>query len=675
MTTEYPHGLNAGNTVLISGAEEHTKYTPSTASYNSTTGYLTLTVNNHGFLRGEYITLAEESLTFTCDKDSNATNHSYPRSSDPAGSDNRLQILSVTTNTFTVDVGTSTYAGNHTFVSAATDAVTHIDTSNAYNGTYEITSVTDFTFTYTSSSSAVVSTPNGFIEYAISGYKNAGIRAGLFDFQNGFFYEYDGKYLSCVRRSSVQQLSGTAIVTKGSNVILGTNTLFSNQIKNGDMIVVRGQSYKVTSVESQNEIHVQPSYRGTSNVGVVVTKTVDVKIPQHNWNIDKCDGSGPSGYILNINKIQMAYMDYSWYGAGKIRFGFKDTKGHVKYVHEFIHNNKLNEAYMRSGNVPARYEAFNKGTPTFVPSLFHWGTSVIMDGGFDDDDSYLFTASGNTLTFTNGDAETASTADNSALYSSGSRRYKTYYVKIPFSPVDGSKFQTGIPLYTSDGQLNGQTVAFTSYGTTTFDVYILISEGYSAPAVYPSVAAGTTVNIGAEVVGTTGVDLNSNIPLISIRLAPSADNNLIGELGERDIINRMQLKMKELGISVSHDANISVILNGSLNNLAYQNVGTPSLTQYISHKSGDTVEGGTVIYSFRASGGATDSVGKRLTASNAFDLSQLSDLGNSILGGDGVFPNGPDLVTIAANVINTAEIDSGNSFQVSSRLSWAESQA
>ena len=43
-------------------------------------------------------------------------------------------------------------------------------------------------------------------------------------------------------------------------------------------------------------------------------------------------------------------MDYSWYGAGKIRYGFKDTYGHVKYMHEFIHNNKLNEAYMRSGN-------------------------------------------------------------------------------------------------------------------------------------------------------------------------------------------------------------------------------------------------------------------------------------------------------------------------------------
>ena len=31
----------------------------------------------------------------------------------------------------------------------------------------------------------------------------------------------------------------------------------------------------------------------------------------------------------------MAYIDYSWYGAGKVRFGFKDQNGDVKYVHAF----------------------------------------------------------------------------------------------------------------------------------------------------------------------------------------------------------------------------------------------------------------------------------------------------------------------------------------------------
>ena len=298
-----------------------------------------------------------------------------------------------------------------------------------------------------------------------------------------------------------------------------------------------------------------------------------------------------------------------------------------------------------------------------------------MDGGFDDDDSYLFTASGNTLTFTNGDAATAVTSGSSTLVSSGWGRYRTYYVKIPFLSSDSSKFQTGIPLFTADNSLNGQPVDYTSYSSTSFDVHIFISSGYSAPVAYPSIAGGTTVSIGAQVVGTTGIDLNSNVPLISIRLAPSADNNIIGNLGERDIINRMQLKMRELGISVSHDANISVILNGSLSNLTYQNVGSPSLSQYIAHEAGDTVDGGTVIYQFRASGGTEDSAGKRFVSSTQFDLSGLVDLGNSILGGDGVFPNGPDIITIAASVINTSEIDSTSSFQVASRLSWAESQA
>ena len=57
----------------------------------------------------------------------------------------------------------------------------------------------------------------------------------------------------------------------------------------------------------------------------------------------------------------MAYIDYSWYGAGKIRFGFKDANGHVKYMNEFLHNNVIEEAYMRSGNIAGRYEIENEG--------------------------------------------------------------------------------------------------------------------------------------------------------------------------------------------------------------------------------------------------------------------------------------------------------------------------
>ena len=553
-----------------------------------------------------------------------------------------------------------------------------------YNGTnLTVANPTTFTFQYTASAPVSEANPTGFMEWTINSYSGAAVRGGLFDDQNGFFYEYDGSDLYCVRRSSVQQLAGTANVTYLNNKILGTNTRFQDQLSVSDMIVVRGQSYKVTAIHGQDEIDIQPKYRGSSNSGVVITLTQDVKTAQTSWNIDKADGSGPSGYNLDINAIQMAYMDYSWYGAGKIRFGFKDTYGHVKYMHEFIHNNRLNEAYMRTGNVPARYEVANTtDSPTFVPSLFHWGTSVIMDGGFDNDDSYLFTASGNPLSFTNGDSDTVTTTAGGTI--SRQRIYGSYsnwYLRLTFAAADADKFTNGVPLYTADEALNGQPVDYTQYSGSNFYVFIYLSTGWSQPGVYPIVSSGTDVSVGAPASGgsDSDVDLNSLIPLISIRLAPSADNNLIGELGERDIINRMQLRLQEMGVSVSHDSRITVVLNGALSNLNHLNVGSPSLSQYTAHDSGDTIQGGTKIYEFRASGGpigiGTQGEEFRSVASETFDLSRLSDLGNSILGGDGVFPNGPDVITICASALDTASISGNSPYQISSRISWAESQA
>ena len=552
--------------------------------------------------------------------------------------------------------------------------------SNHYNGTsFTVAGATTFTFQYTMGGDPADDAPGGIVEYTIASYSNAGIRGGLFDDQNGMFYEYDGQYLYAVRRSSTTQVPGTVSAIFNSNVLNGTNSQFTNHLSVGDNIVVRGQSYKVTRVVDDTTIDIQPKYRGVNSSGVIITKTEDTRVQQSNWSIDTADGNGPSGFNLDINAIQMAYIDYSWYGAGKIRFGFKDTNGHVKYMHEFIHNNRLNEAYMRTGNVPARYESFNTGLPTYVPSLFHWGTSVIMDGGFDDDDSYLFTASGNALSFTNGATNSSTTNATGVLYRNydfSQGQYK-WYLRLSFPAADSTKFSNGISLYTADGQLDGQTVEFTDFSGSNFRVYIFLqySGRNNPPAVYPNVSTATAVNIGAPASGGDIVDVSSLIPLVSLRLAPSVDNNLIGAVGERDIINRMQLKLNELGISVSHDARISVILNGALSNIAYQNVGSPSLSQYVSHTAGDSIQEGTTIYQFRASGGAIGANGERTVSSQTFDLTRLIDMGNSVLGGDGVFPNGPDIITICASALDTTTVNSTAPFQVSSRISWSESQA
>ena len=588
-----------------------------------------------------------------------------------------LIVVEATPSPTTIVTGTTKYP--HGLTRASSVKIKGASDSS-FNGTFPIKGFTEFTFSYYLPSAPATTVPDGVISYNIDGWANSAVRCGLFDYQNGMFYEYDGQDLYTVRRSSVQQITGTVNVTNGSNILTGTDTNFSGQLAVGGRVVIRGGSYKITHLPDKTNMHIQPAYKGVSASGVIATKTEDIRVPQSEWNIDKADGSGPSGFVLDLTKIQMAYMDYSWYGAGKIRFGFKDANGHVKYMNEFLHNNVIEEAYMRSGNMPGRYEIENTSDilPTYVPSLFHWGTSVIMDGKFDDDKAYLFTAASNTLSFSNGDSTSANTNGGSSLVYSG-RYWRNYYVRIPFSSSDASKFSSGAPLYTADSALNGETVSFTDYGGgNTFRVYIYLGQYYytNPPSVYPALTSGTTVSIGAPPAGGDDVDLRELVPLISIRLAPSVDNNLTGALGQREIVNRMQLQLKQMGITLSHDCNVELILNGGISNRSFVTVNPPSLSQLVVHESGDKIIGGTNIFSLRASGGQENAAGtKRLSATSDFDISQIIDLGNSILGGDGTFPNGPDILTIALIPIDTSEINRNTPLRVSGRITWTESQA
>ena len=130
VTTEKVHGFapNRPSTVHLKDLEfkcpKTVVGTPTNATYNPATGVLVLTIANHGLVNGDAVILDDNSIVFTCDKDGNATNHPYPRPSDPA-SGQYLTVSNVTTNTFRVNVGASSPSDQyvHTFVSATTDAV------------------------------------------------------------------------------------------------------------------------------------------------------------------------------------------------------------------------------------------------------------------------------------------------------------------------------------------------------------------------------------------------------------------------------------------------------------------------------------------------------------------------------------------------------------------------
>ena len=58
--------------------------------------------------------------------------------------------------------------------------------------------VDDFTFAYYIPP-FFSSIPDGILEYSIDSWSNGAVRCGLFDYQNGMFFEFDGTELACVK--------------------------------------------------------------------------------------------------------------------------------------------------------------------------------------------------------------------------------------------------------------------------------------------------------------------------------------------------------------------------------------------------------------------------------------------------------------------------------------------
>jgi hypothetical protein len=190
-----------------------------------------------------------------------------------------------------------------------------------------------------------------------------------------------------------------------------------------------------------------------------------------------------------------------------------------------------------------------------------------------------------------------------------------------------------------------------------------VFTSYPATNTEPDTAniASASTLVNGEV---TPIELDRPIPLVSLRLSPSVDSALTGAVGEREIINRMQLRLRQAGITTSKDVEIFLILNAIPSKGDFQSAESPSLSQIINHDHGDTLDGGVTIYSVKGSSGSID-----------IPLDELLELGNSILGGDGIFPNGPDLLTVAVQPQSTSDVSGTNPFFVTGKISWSESQA
>ena len=528
-------------------------------------------------------------------------------------------------------------------------------TTPGYNGEYTVSQMlNEYTFAViaTGSLGATIATLGTQPRFAVKNWHGASVRAGVTDDQNGMFYEYDGQTLYAVQRKATLQLAGTVSIPAGSNIVTGSalGARFDQQCKAGDRIVMRGMTYQISKIFNSGSMAVTPQYKGVSALnGGKASLVVEKRIPQSQWNIDKGDGTGPSGYNFNLTKMQMIGIQYTWYGAGFIDWMARGPEGNFFMLHREKNNNVNDEAFMRSGNLCVRYEINNEGPYTTL-------SSSITD---------ILPANGSSLPVTDATYFPNSTA---SIYIDD--EIITYRGKSGNNLLNITR-GASLPMFT-----NGVSQSFNAGSAaahTSGSGVILLSNTCSP----------TVSHWGSAVIMDGGFDedrgyffnfalTNTTVPASStaqfflIRLAPSVSNSLIGSLGDRDLINRSQLLLRQISITSTQNAQVSLLLNPQgLTNINWFGLNTtaqgsqPSLAQVATSFSG-TGTPGEQIFSAIASAGTTEYQ----------DLSALKELSNAVNGGGNIFPDGPDVLLVRVQNLSTT-----TAATASINLYWNESQA
>lgn len=109
---------------------------------------------------------------------------------------------------------------------------------------------------------------------------------------------------------------------------------------------------------------------------------------QSSWNLDKLDGTGPSGITLDISKTQILVIDLQALYVGRVRIGF-DMGGEIIYAHEFKHANLFNYPYLASANLPIRCGMSCSGTVSTTMRFIC--SAVISEGGTEDINAFGYT--------------------------------------------------------------------------------------------------------------------------------------------------------------------------------------------------------------------------------------------------------------------------------------------
>jgi hypothetical protein len=361
----------------------------------------------------------------------------------------------------------------------------------------------------------------------------------------------------------------------------------------------------------------------------------------------------------------MMAIQYSWYGAGFVDFMVRGPLGEFITAHRMPNNNINTEAYMRSGNLPARYEVVNiAASSQLTVNTGSAGTSVLNVRDASAFPTGAGIATGFVLLNTNVDGTIFSEV-------------------MSYTGKSGNQL-TGVTTSTSYTQyLAGQNRTFSGITTTTFDHPIGTNAILLNTTCSPTISHwGSAVIIDGNFDNDTGylfnlsnfainIAANTTRTVLLFRPAPSVSDTIPGLLGQREILNRSQITLSELQVQqVANVRNIEIagILNANnLSSANWQNANTtslgsasvfqPSFAQYDDTFTAVPVDG-EILFRYISA-----------TSQSTFDLSKIKEVQNSMLGGNNTYPDGPEAIAfVVANRSNQSAV-------IDISLKWTEAQA
>lgn len=353
-----------------------------------------------------------------------------------------------------------------------------------------------------------------------------------------------------------------------------------------------------------------------SGMGVVVRSDAggvpaDVRIPLDAWN-------GDSSIIqkLDWTRIQMLFIEYAWYGAGALRWGVF-INGDPVILHQIGIGNRASQTlpWARTGNLPVRYELRNVGAIAAANAFLHYGVSVMVEGGVDDQRGF---------TYSYGMAP----ATPRRTVASNSTRYPVLSIR---NRVMGTQEYT----QASSAITAGTTTSLTVTGTPwTVDQWKGRSVSY----------VNTGVTYTARITGNTTSALTI-ADIVTGGVAPAAP--VAGQNYTIGLVNRGQILPRQLLISASAIAVVEIIASTTASPVTLTGATFAPLSGLGSGGSfaerdisATALTGGEVVLAFTAPAGGS--------GLQQLDLSQLFPLYTNIKG------NVPDVLTLAITTGGTA---------------------